>query len=356
MLWFHPHARLIASKLSLAREMVVDEMTILITRDRRAYAEALLAFSNPQPHVIGVTPFIGRRTLSQRISLIAEEASMSRRRAMSSAAIALDRVHRDHRRGSRSLPDVRDPAGRQSEVHQPGQRRHPSGGRHGGQTRLHARSHAAADPGLGLAVVRRQRRPATITDIEVTRSLDTEFGLDQAAIDAARQWKFRPGRKDGKAVAVRITIELTFTLQVATDFLLFSGQEWAFASRRHSPRGSVHGSHHGQPVARSLGELHRAGPPGVPGLRGRSRPTASSSTQSTSSAPPPDFLLGRPRGSIGVRGSMLVASANSDIYDFVTDVLAIEKSDFNTGSFARGVWLSASRRVSTSSGRWISTA
>ena len=89
LLWFHPHAHVIASRLSLAREMVVDEMTILITKDRRAYAEALLAFSNPQPHVIGVTPFIGRRTLSQRISLIAEEASMSRQRAVASAAIAL---------------------------------------------------------------------------------------------------------------------------------------------------------------------------------------------------------------------------------------------------------------------------
>ena len=52
-----------------------------------------------------------------------------------------------------------------------------------------------------------------ITDVEVTRSLDTEYGLDQAAIDAARQWKFKPGRKDGKPVAVRITIELTFTLK-----------------------------------------------------------------------------------------------------------------------------------------------
>ena len=52
-----------------------------------------------------------------------------------------------------------------------------------------------------------------ITDIEVTRSLDTEYGLDQAAIDAARQWKFKPGRKDGKPVAVRITLELTFTLK-----------------------------------------------------------------------------------------------------------------------------------------------
>ena len=82
LLWFHPHAHVIATNLSLAREMVVDEQTILITRDRRAYAEALLAFSDPQPHLIGVTPFIGRRTLSQRISLIAQEVSMSRRRAL----------------------------------------------------------------------------------------------------------------------------------------------------------------------------------------------------------------------------------------------------------------------------------
>ncbi len=74
-------------------------------------------------------------------------------------------------------------------------------------------------------------------------------------------------------------------------------------------------------------------------------PSANSSTQSTSSAPPPDFLLGRPRGSIGVRGSMLVASANSDIYDFVTDVLAIEKSDFNTGSFAAELGISVTPRL-----------
>jgi TonB family protein len=52
-----------------------------------------------------------------------------------------------------------------------------------------------------------------ITDVEVTRSLDKEFGLDQAAVDAARQWTFKPGLKDGKAVAVRITIELTFRLK-----------------------------------------------------------------------------------------------------------------------------------------------
>jgi TonB family protein len=51
------------------------------------------------------------------------------------------------------------------------------------------------------------------TDVLVTRSLDTEFGLDAAAVDAASQWKFRPAEKDGQPVAVRVTLELTFTLR-----------------------------------------------------------------------------------------------------------------------------------------------
>src|SRR5689334_9770445 len=70
-----------------------------------------------------------------------------------------------------------------------------------------------------------------------------------------------------------------------------------------------------------------------PAFAGGQNQSANSSTQA-SSGPPPDFMLGRPRGSVGIRGSMLVASAKSDIFDFVTDVLSIEKSDFNTGSFA----------------------
>jgi TonB family protein len=50
-------------------------------------------------------------------------------------------------------------------------------------------------------------------NIQITRSLDAEHGLDQAAADAAKQWKFKPGTKDGKPVAVLVTIELTFTLK-----------------------------------------------------------------------------------------------------------------------------------------------
>ena len=53
----------------------------------------------------------------------------------------------------------------------------------------------------------------TVTNLKVVRSLDPTFGLDQEAIKAARQWRFQPGKRLGEAVAVTITIELTFTLR-----------------------------------------------------------------------------------------------------------------------------------------------
>lgn len=49
--------------------------------------------------------------------------------------------------------------------------------------------------------------------IEVLKSLDSVFGLDQEAIKAARQWRFAPGMRLGEPVAVRVVLELSFTLR-----------------------------------------------------------------------------------------------------------------------------------------------
>jgi TonB family protein len=48
-------------------------------------------------------------------------------------------------------------------------------------------------------------------DITVARSLG--HGLDEQAIAAVKRWKFEPGMKDGKPVAVRLSIEVDFRLQ-----------------------------------------------------------------------------------------------------------------------------------------------
>jgi TonB family protein len=48
------------------------------------------------------------------------------------------------------------------------------------------------------------------TDIKVVRSLG--LGLDEKAIEAVSQWKFKPGMKDGEAVPVAVNIVITFRL------------------------------------------------------------------------------------------------------------------------------------------------
>jgi TonB family protein len=51
----------------------------------------------------------------------------------------------------------------------------------------------------------------TVSDARVDRSLDPV--LDIQALNAARQWQFEPGTKDGMPVPVLVVIELTFTLK-----------------------------------------------------------------------------------------------------------------------------------------------
>jgi TonB family protein len=48
------------------------------------------------------------------------------------------------------------------------------------------------------------------TNIRVQGSLG--LGLDEKAVKAVKKWKFLPGKKDGKAVPVAATIEVTFRL------------------------------------------------------------------------------------------------------------------------------------------------
>ena len=53
----------------------------------------------------------------------------------------------------------------------------------------------------------------SVGEVRVVRSLDRNFGLDDEAIKAAKQWRFMPGTRFGEPVAVLVTIELTFTLR-----------------------------------------------------------------------------------------------------------------------------------------------
>lgn len=45
-------------------------------------------------------------------------------------------------------------------------------------------------------------------DIKVIKGIDKD--VDESAVDAVRQWRFAPARKDDKAIAVRVSLEIDF--------------------------------------------------------------------------------------------------------------------------------------------------
>jgi periplasmic protein TonB len=51
----------------------------------------------------------------------------------------------------------------------------------------------------------------TVGDKKVVKALHPD--LDQAALDAAAQWVFEPGTRDGRPVNVLVTIAMAFTLK-----------------------------------------------------------------------------------------------------------------------------------------------
>ena len=53
----------------------------------------------------------------------------------------------------------------------------------------------------------------SIRAVEVVKSLDTQYGLDEAAIGALEQWRFEPGTRNGLPVPVQVFVDLTFKLR-----------------------------------------------------------------------------------------------------------------------------------------------
>jgi TonB family protein len=56
-------------------------------------------------------------------------------------------------------------------------------------------------------------REGNVVRTKVLRSPGAHFGFDQAAIDAVKQWKFKPGTQNGKPVDVIFTLTVIFKLE-----------------------------------------------------------------------------------------------------------------------------------------------
>jgi periplasmic protein TonB len=53
----------------------------------------------------------------------------------------------------------------------------------------------------------------TVGDVRIVGGFEPPFGLDREAVNAVKQWRFVPGRREGRITPMRVSIELTFTLR-----------------------------------------------------------------------------------------------------------------------------------------------
>jgi TonB family protein len=217
LFWFHPAVWWLVERIQESREQLVDRLVIARIPSKRAYMAALLAFADGRrrPATLA-TAFLRRRHLRSRLRTLVKESVMSRRRLVWTAMVLVGLMA-----GAITGTVMALPLGRPIE----------SAAAHPQQVV------DGKEPGLTLPKVISEVKPqytaaalqarieGTVTltavvrtdgmpeDIEITHSLDTEYGLDDQAVAAVSQWRFEPGRKDGKPVPVRVEIEIRFRLK-----------------------------------------------------------------------------------------------------------------------------------------------
>jgi TonB family protein len=216
LFWFHPAVWWLVERIQESREQLVDRLVIARIPSKRAYMTALLAFADGGRLPVAATALVRKRHLRSRLRKLAKEEVMPRRRlvwtaavlvcvmggAIAGAVVALPLGWPIGEAGVHALQivDSNDPGVTPPKVVS--------------EVKPHYTPEAMQAKIEGTlfmkAVVRTDGTP---TDIEITQSLDTEYGLDKQAVTALSRWRFEPGRKDGKSVPVSITVEMRFTLK-----------------------------------------------------------------------------------------------------------------------------------------------
>jgi len=267
VLWFHPAVWWVLSRIRLAREEFVDHMVVARTGDQKSYVQALVAFATLDSLQNAVAPaFLRKNHLTERVALIFEEVSMSRLRiVVSLTAMAVIPLLS----GAAAVWSFPLQTATTLIQFPPAEKNHgvvggvvggTAGGVIGGVASgvitgvpggvvggvaggvptgvggaQHDQSvHSVHEDGVVAPTVLSKVDPeytksakdagtegTVVVDLEVhpdgrahnmriERSLDP--GLDQKALDAISQWRFKPATKKGQPVKVTATIEVNFRL------------------------------------------------------------------------------------------------------------------------------------------------
>jgi TonB family protein len=235
--WFYPWTWWIRTRIRLAREQVVDRATARSAAVRAAYVQTLLHFAGHPARTLPMTAGLWRgRELRARIDALYKEVTMSRSRLILVAAIAAVALASLTAMGAAAFPLRTAPL---PALPEPARLRTVTGFavplpppaaatklaqeedvvRIGGDVKPPVKTkhvnpvypEEAKEAGIEGVVILEAviNKEGKVAQAKVIRSVPE---LDQAALDAVLQWEFEPTHIKGKAVSVRMTVTINFTL------------------------------------------------------------------------------------------------------------------------------------------------
>jgi TonB family protein len=218
LFWFHPLIWWIGARLMSERERACDERVLALGQQPAAYAASILKtceFCIASPHA-NVSCATGG-DLNRRITRIMKHKpsiplSPVKRIAFVVAALAMFIAPIGAGISSSRLTAERANVeqGNDIEVHRPGG--NVTSPRLLREVKPHYSERAKQEQVQGEVLMECVvKADGTVGEIKVVKKLHPD--LDQAAMDAASQWLFEPGKRDGKPVNVLVTIAMTFTLK-----------------------------------------------------------------------------------------------------------------------------------------------
>jgi TonB family protein len=214
--WFFPVVWWIGSRLIEERERACDEQVLALGQSPVAYAAGIiktceLCIVSPLANVSGITggdlkkrvTRIMRSQAGTPLGLLQKMAVVLVALVVLAVPIAIGSPQGSEQKSNSAQNDSGQPERPGPNVTMP---------RLTKEVRPQYSSRAIAEKIEGEVVMDCVvKADGTVGDIKIVKSLDPD--LDQAAIDAAQQWEFEPGTRDGKPVAVLVTIAMAFTLK-----------------------------------------------------------------------------------------------------------------------------------------------
>ena len=225
LLWAQPAAWGVLSGISLAREQAVDRAVVATTGDRRAYLRALAGLARlSQDSPAAALPFHTRSHLVRRVAHLAKEVPMSRTRLSLATAVAAALLLLVGAAGAAAFPvgGPEPPAPKSPPAASAGQAAQTESGilKVGGDVKEpvvlthvqpaypeEARKNRIQGVVKLSAVVDEK---GVVSSVEPIDSPDP--ALAQAAVDAVKNWTYKPATRKGKPVKVSLTVTVNFKL------------------------------------------------------------------------------------------------------------------------------------------------